>query len=285
MTEELCGHSFSASTVSAINAKLDEKLKQFAERKLEVEYPYLILDARYEKVRCNGVIRSQAVLVAIGINWEGRREVLGVELANRESHSSWRDFLTRLTDRGLRGVELVITDDHAGLRKSIQEVLPRAAWQRCYVHFLRNALDHLPRKADDDCLTELRWIYDRRDLQEARRDLGSWLSRWEDRYGKLCGWVEENIERTLTFYQWPRAHHKHLKSTNMLERINQEIKRRTHVVRIFPNEASCLRLVRALAIEIHEDWIEQHRYLNMQLLKEHKKMQLLDAAKKKENVA
>ena len=278
VTEELCGHSFSASTISSINTKLDEHLRQFAERKLDCEYPYLILDARYEKVRCEGVIRAQAVLIAIGINWEGRREVLAVELANRESHSSWKEFLLKLIDRGLRGVELAITDDHAGLRKSIQEVLPHSAWQRCYVHFLRNALDHLPRKADDDCLTELRWLYDRRNLQEARADLGAWLNRWEDRYGKLCSWVEENIEQTLTFYHWPRAHHKHLKSTNMLERINQEIKRRTHVVRIFPNEASCLRLVRALTIEIHEDWIEQHRYLNMDLLKEHKKMQLLEAA-------
>ena len=275
VTEQLCGHAFSASTISAINKKLDAELRLFAERRLEQDYPYLIMDARYEKVRIDGVIRSQAVLVAVGINWEGRREVLGVELANRESRSSWKSFLEALRKRGLRGVELAITDDHAGLVKAIQEVLPEAAWQRCYVHFLRNALDYLPRKADDDCLTELRWIYDRRDLHEARRDLGAWLRKWEDRYGKLCSWVEDNVEQTLTFYQWPRAHHKHLKSTNMLERINQELKRRTHVVRIFPNEASCLRLVRALCVEIHEDWIEQHRYLNMEFLREHKKLKLI----------
>lgn len=278
VTEELCGHAFSASTVSALNVRLDEELAAFAGRRLEVEYPYLILDARYEKVRLDGVIRSQAVLVAIGITWEGRREVLGIELAGRESQSSWRDFLVGLRQRGLRGVELCITDDHSGLKKAVAEVLPASAWQRCYVHFLRNALDYLPRKADDDCLMELRWLYDRRCLEEARRDLGAWLSKWSARYPKLCGWVEENIEETFTYYRWPQAHHKHLKSTNMLERINEELKRRSHVVRIFPNPASCLRLMRALAVEIHEDWIEQHRYLNMELLREHKKMKLAEAA-------
>lgn len=167
ITEELCGHSFSATTISQINKGLDAALKRFANRNLEEPYPYLIVDARYEKVRVDGIIQSQAVLIAIGINWEGRRQILGVELANRESGSSWKEFLLRLRKRGLKGVELVVSDDHAGLRKSLQEVLPEAAWQRCYVHFLRNALDYLPRKADDDCLQELRWIYDRRDLKEA----------------------------------------------------------------------------------------------------------------------
>lgn len=271
VTEELCGHEFSASTVSEINKGLDGKLAAFASRRLEEPYPYLIMDARYEKVREAGVIRSRAVMIAIGINWDGRREVLAVELANRESESSWRDFLLGLKGRGLSGVEFVVTDDHAGLRRAIQELLPEAAWQRCYVHFLRNALDYLPRKADDDCLTELRWLYDRKSLEEAHQDLAAWLKKWQGKYPKLCDWVEANIEETLTFYRLPRQHHKHMKSTNMLERLNEEIKRRTHVVRIFPHEASCLRLVRALAAEIHEDWIEATRYLNMHMLKEHKK--------------
>ncbi|MFN9920984.1 MAG: IS256 family transposase [Acidobacteriota bacterium] len=274
ITEELCGHEFSASTISRLNQQLDEELKKFAGRRLEEDYPYLIVDARYEKVREDGVIRSRAVLIAIGVNWDGRRCVLGVELANRESASSWKEFLLDLKKRGLRGVELAVSDDHAGLRKAIAEVLPEAAWQRCYVHFLRNALDHLPRKADDDCLMELRWLYDRRDLDEARRDLAAWLKKWEPRYAKLCQWVEDNIEQTLTFYRLPLAHHKHLKSTNMLERVNEELKRRTLVVRIFPNAESCLRLVRALAIEIHEDWVEAIRYLNMTQLSDHRKEQL-----------
>jgi putative transposase len=276
ITEELCGHEFSASTISRINQTMDEELEKFATRPLEEDYPFLILDARYEKVREDGVIRSRAVQVAIGVNWDGRRCILAVELANRESASSWREFLVKLRQRGLRGVELVVSDDHAGLKRAIAEVVPEAAWQRCYVHFLRNALDHLPRKADDDCLTELRWIYDRRNLAEARQDLAAWLKKWESRYARLCQWVEEQIEETLTFYRLPQAHHKHLKSTNMLERLNEELKRRTLVVRIFPNAASCLRLVRALAVEIHEDWVEATRYLNMEELKEHKKQLLRD---------
>ncbi len=224
ITEELCGHSFSASTISRINKTLDTELKKFATRALEEEYPYLILDARYEKVREDGVIRSRAVLVAIGINWDGRRGVLAVELAERESTTSWRELLLSLKQRGLCGVEFVVTDDHAGLKKAIAEVLPEAIWQRCYVHFLRNALDYLPRKADDDCLQELRWLYDRRDLQEVRQDLATWLSKWGQKYSKLCDWVEDNIDETLSFYTLPLQHHKHMKSTNMLERLNEEIK-------------------------------------------------------------
>jgi transposase-like protein len=167
-------------------------------------------------------------------------------------------------------------------------VLAQAAYQRCHVHFLRNALDYVPHRVDDDCLQELRWLYDRRDLPEAPhgsspwaegpRDLAAWLAKWSGKYPKLTGWVEENIDETLTFYRLPRQHHKHLKSTNMLERLNEEIKRRTHVVRIFPNGESCLRLVRALAVETHENWIEQHRYLNIDDLREHKKEALRRAA-------
>ena len=280
ISEELCGHEFSASTISELNSKLDAELERFARQKLEGEYPYLIVDARYEKVREDGVIRSRgspvhqpplfpsassAVLVAIGIDWEGRRRILGVELAGRESATSWREFLLGLKARGLRGVRTAISDDHAGLKRALAEVLPEAAWQRCYVHFLRNALDHLPRKANDDCLTELRWLYDLRSVAEARLHLRAWIEKWAAKHPKLCAWVEESIEETWTFYRpfdcaqgtrSPREHHKHLKSTNLLERLNQELKRRTHVVRIFPNEASCLRLIRALACEQHEEWLD-----------------------------
>ena len=278
ITEELCGHSFSASSISAINKKLDASLAQFARRRLTEAFPYLILDARYEKVREAGVIAGQAVLVAIGIDWDGRRQVLGVELAHRESWSSWRDFLTGLRQRGLAGVEFVVADNHAGLKAAIREVLPEASYQRCYVHFLTNALDYAPRKVDDDCLQELRWIYDRRDLAEARTDLAAWIGKWQTKYPRLVAWVEENIEETLTFYRLSRQHHKHLKSTNMLERLNEEIKRRTHVVRIFPNAESCLRLIRALCVETHENWLEAHRYLNMDYQRELKKEAMRKAA-------
>lgn len=271
ITEELCGHSFSASAISDATARLDGALTAFAERCLEEAYPYLILDARYERIREGGAIQSQAVLVAIGVDWEGRRQVLGVELANRESRSSWRDFLLALKRRGLFGVEFVVSDNHEGLKAAIREALPEAAWQRCYVHFLRNALDYVPRKVDDDCLMELRWFYDRRDLAEVRRDLAAWLAKWQTKYSRLTSWVEDNVEETLTYYRLPLPHHKHMKSTNMLERLNQELKRRTLVVRIFPNAASCLRLVRALAVETHEGWLEATRYLNMEHLRERKK--------------
>ena len=278
VTEVLCGHSFSASAISAVNKSLDEALRRFAERRLNEPFPYLILDARYEKVREAGIIVPQAVLIAVAVDGEGRRQVLGVELANRESRSSWRDFLSGLKQRGLFGVEFVVSDDHEGLKAAIREVLPGAVWQRCYVHFLRNALDYVPRKVDDDCLQELRWIYDRRDLAEVRRDIAQWLAKWQAKYPKLCDWAEDNIEETLTYYRLPLPHHKHTKSVNMLDRLNQEIKRRTHVVRIFPNTESCLRLVRALAVETHENWLEGTRYLNMQHLFEHKKEALRQAA-------
>jgi putative transposase len=268
ITEELCGHEFSASSISTITARLDAQLEQFSRRRLEAEFPYVILDARYERVREGGVIVSRAILIALGIDWEGRRQVLAVEYANRESQGSWKEFLLQLKARGLNGVQFVVSDDHPGLKAAIREVLPGVWWQRCYVHFLRNALDYLPRKADDDCLQELRWMYERRNVEEARRDLKQWLEKWSGKYPKLCAWVETNIEETWTFYRLPLAHHKHLKSTNLLERFNQEIKRRTLVVRIFPDEASCLRLVRAVAAEQHEEWMEGSRYLNADLLRE-----------------
>jgi transposase-like protein len=278
ITEELCGHAFSASAISAINQRLDESLAAFAGRPLAEPFPYLILDARYEKVREAGVVMSQAVLIAVGIDWDGRRQILAVEMANRESRSSWKDFLLALRARGLHGVEFVVADDHAGLRAAIREGLAEAAYQRCYVHFLRNALDHLPRKHADDCLQELRWLYDRRDLAEAKADLAQWLAKWQGKYPRLTQWVEDTIEETFTYFRLPMPHHKHMKSTNMLERLNEEIRRRTYVVRIFPNAESCRRLVRALAVETHENWMEANRYLNMDVLREHKKLAFKQAA-------
>ena len=272
VTEALCGTEFSAATVSSLSKKMDDSLKKFASRPLTEAYPCLILDARYEKVRIDGIVQNQAVLIALGISWDGRREVLGVELAQKKSKSIWKDFLIGLKERGLHGVEFVVSDDHCGICNAVSAVLTEAIWQRCYVHFLRNALDHMPKKhIDPACMTELRWIYDRRTLTEAKSDLKAWLSKWSEKYPSLCEWVEENIGETLSFYKLPYLHHKHLKSTNMLERMNQEIKRRTHIIRTFPNPESCLRMVRALAVETHEAWQVETRYLNMDELKEYKK--------------
>ena len=271
ITEELCGHTFSASTISRINKSLDALLRRFAQRPLDEAYPYLILDARYEKVRLDGVIQAQAVFIAIGINGEGRRQVLGVELSNRESRSSWKAFVMGLKTRGLHGVEFVVSDDHAGLKRAIRELLPEAVWQRCYVHFLRNALDYLPRKADDDCRQELRWLYDRRNLKEAQQDLQAWLKRWERRYPKLTDWVEAHIGETLNFYSLPRQHHKHLKSTNMLERLTRRSSGapascgsfRTQTAAYGWSVRSVPRHTRAGS--------RDHRYLNMDYWKEQKK--------------
>jgi putative transposase len=238
---------------------------------LEAEFPYVVVDARCERVREGGVIVSRAVLIALGIDWEGRRQVLAVEYANRESQSSWREFLVQLKERGLHGVRFVVGDDHAGLKAAIREVLPEAWWQRCCAHFLRNALDYLPRQADDGCLRELRWMYERRDVEEARRGLRQWLEKWSGKHPKLCVWVEANIEEAWTFYRLPAARPKHLKSTNLLERFNQELRRRTLVVRSIPDEASCLRLIRAVAAEQHEERMEGSRHLNTDLLREHLK--------------
>ena len=271
MTEALCGHGFSASTISRINAKLDADLKQFAERPLEGPFSYLILDARYEKVREDGVVRGRTVLIAVGVDAADRRQVLGVDLAEGESHASWRRFLESLRDRGLCGVVQVVSDDHSGLTKAIREVVPEAVRQRCCVHFLRNARAHLNRRSGDRCLLELRWIYARPSLEEARADLAARLSKWQESQPKLCNWVEE----TFAFLRLPRQRHLRMRSTNMLERLNEEIKRRTKVVRIFPDARSCLRLVRALCAEIHESWMEDgSRYLNMDLLQEQRRADL-----------
>ena len=279
VTEELCGHAFSASAISAVNKRLDEGLAAFAGRRLEEPFAYLILDARYEKVREAGIVGSQAVLIAVGIDRDGRRQILAVELANRESRSAWKDFLLGLRERGLHGVEFVVADDHAGLKAAIREVLPEAAfasaatctssgtrWTTCRARPTTTACR--------SCAGSMTAASSPR----PGADLAAWLAKWQPRYPSLTSWVEDTIEETFTYYRLPRQHHKHMKSTNMLERLNEEIKRRTHVVRIFPNAESCLRLVRALAVETHENWLEASRYLNMDDLKEQRKLQLRQAA-------
>ena len=278
IAEELFGESISASSVSRLNKSLDQIVSSFANRKLEEEYPYLILDARYEKVRQEGVVSSKAILIAIGVNLEGKREILSIEIANRESTNSWKDFISKLKARGLHGVRLVISDAHLGLQAAITELLTNALWQRCYVHYLRNAKDYLLRKCNDNCLVELKFIYEQRSIQDAHRELKAWVSKWADIHPKLVAWTEENIFETLTFYRFPPQHRVHLRSSNVLERLNQEIKRRTLVVRIFPNEDSALRLIRAIGVEIDEKWSCEQRYLNMEHLTELTRTDLLTVA-------
>jgi transposase-like protein len=276
VAEEPCGHASSASAISAVNKRLDEGLAASAGR-LEEPFAYLVLDARCERGREAGVVGSRAVPVAVGIDREGRRRVLAVELANRESRSSRKDLPLGLKERGPSGVEFVVADDRAGPRAASREVLPDAFVRRRHVHFLRNAPDHLPRKADDDCLQELRWIDDRRELAEA--DPAARLERWSPRHDRLTVWAEQNVEETFTCYRLPRQHHKHTRSTSMLARLNEAIKRRAHVVRIFPDAESCLRLVRALAVEAHENWPEANRHPTMGDLGERNEPRLREAAR------
>ena len=263
MAERLCGHAFSAATISNMVAALDESLTAWAERPLSAAMPYLILDARYEKVREAGTVNARAVQIAVGIDESGRRHVLAVELATKESELSWTEFLRGLKARGLHGVEFVVSDSHEGLKRAIGKVLTRAHWQRCGVHFLRNASDKLPPRVDRGCLDGLKRLYQYEDLTAAQAALKAWVNRWGDvaGYRRLVDWVEENVEETFTVYLLPAGHRRRMKSTNMLERLNGEIRRRTRVVRIFPNDASCLRLIRALSVETHEKWLTGCCYL------------------------
>jgi putative transposase len=274
ITEALCGHSFSASAISAINQRLDASLAQFAGRPLAEAFPYLILDARYERVREAGVIVSQAVLIAIGIDWDGRRQVLAVELANRESRSSWRDFLLGLKARVCTASNLSSRTITPGSERPCARFWRKqpTSVATCIFSETRSTTCRAgsTTTAFRSCVGSMTGMTSRR--------RAAIFTKWSGKYSKLTGWVEDNIDETLTFYRLPRQHHKHLKSINMLERLNEEIRRRTHVVRIFPNGDSCLRLVRALAVETHENWLEQHRYLNMDDLREHKKEALRRAA-------
>ena len=264
LAERLCGRSFSPASISNMVRELDESLQAFAKRSLAGQrFPYVILDARYEKIREEGSVRNQAILIALGIDETGRRHVLAVETASEESHSSWKQLLMGLKERGLTGVEYVVSDSHEGLKQAICEVYTTALWQRCVVHFMRNTMSYVKRGADPACLDELKLIWASRDAASARQALNVWVAEWGDHkdFRKLVDWVEENFEETFSMFRLPRAHRKRMKSTNMLERLNQEIKRRTKVVRIFPNQASCLRLIRALLAETHDEWVTGYRYL------------------------
>ena len=264
LAEQLCGREFSAATISSMVAELDASLKAFAERPLEDAYPYVVLDARYEKVREEGSVRSRAVQIALGIDARGRRHILGVELAVGESESSWSEFLSGLKERGLRDVEYVVSDSHEGLRRAIAKVLPTAAWQRCSVHFMRHAVAKVPRRVDPTCLDGLKRLWGHATAAEAWDALRVWIERWSGVSGcaRLVDWVEAHAGETLTVYRLPAGHRHRMKSTNMLERFNAEIRRRTRVIRIFPHAPACLRLVRALASETHEHWLTGQAYLN-----------------------
>jgi putative transposase len=255
IVEKLCGLSVSKSQVSELVKKIDEEIMLWRNRLLIVRYKYLMFDARYEKVRENGHVVSKAFVVAIGITANGEREVIGTWTINSESFEAWDSCMQELKNRGLSGVEYVVTDDNRGLRLALQKHFQDVAIQRCQVHFMRNFIGKLPSSLRQEAVPLLQDVFNTSNYDEALlrvEKLKSFLIT--KKKVDVADWIEEHIEETLTVLQLPSEHHKKMKSTNMLERLNQELKRRSRVVRIFPSADSCTRLLTAIAIEISESW-------------------------------
>lgn len=264
ITQELCGLDVSSMQVSRAAALLDEELAAWRNRPLS-EIPYLILDARYEKIRHGGSVVPCAVLVAIGITPDGRRSVLGVSVSLSEAEVHWREFLASLQDRGLHGVRYIVSDDHAGLKQARQARFSGVPWQRCQFHLMQNAMHYVPKVSmRTEVARDLRAVLDAGDRGEAERQLGLVIKKYADAAPKLATWLEANVPETLTVLELPAAHRRKLRTTNMLERINKEIKRRTRVATLFPNEQAALRLVTAVLVEISEEWETNNNYLTME---------------------
>lgn len=252
--EQLCGLEISSTQVSRCAALLDAELEQWRQRALG-EMRYLILDARYEKVRQGGSVVSCAVLSAIGIDANGRRSVLGVSVSLSEAEIHWREFLGSLQERGLHGVQLIVSDSHAGLKAACAARFTGVAWQRCQFHLMQNAMHLVTRQDQKTEVAEgLRGVFNAPDQAEAKRRLMLLVQQYEKTMPKLSQWMEENVTEGLAVFALPVAHRRHLRTTNMLERLHKEIKRRTRVATLFPNEASLLRLVSAVLAETSQEW-------------------------------
>jgi putative transposase len=265
LVEAMGAKGISKSEVSRMAVELDKQVSAFRERRLDaVKWPYVWLDALYIKVRENGNVVSKAVLVAYGVNELGEREVLGVDVAASEMEESWKGFIEGLVRRGLRGVMLVISDAHSGLRAAISKVLLGASWQRCIVHFLRNVLSHLPRKAQAFAAAAVKNIFHQQTQEAAREAVGNALELLEPKYPAAAQVVREAEDDVLAYMNFPTEHWRQIKSSNPLERLNKEIRRRTDVVGIFPNDASLLRLVTMLLIEQNDEWAVGRRYFSME---------------------
>lgn len=264
--EQMCGLEITSTQVSRAATLLDEQLEQWRTRPLS-EVPYLILDARYEKVRLHGTVISCAVLSAIGINPEGQRSVLGVSVALSEAEVHWRAFLAGLQERGLHGVQLIVSDDHAGLKAARTARLAGVPWQRCQFHLAQNALHLVPRSSlRPEVAADLRAIFNASSWSEAEAKLRQMAQKYSQSAPRLSSWLEENVPEALTVFELPTAHRRFLRTSNLLERVHKEVKRRTRVATLFPNEASLLRLVSAVLMEISEEWETGKVYLNMEPL-------------------
>lgn len=266
ITEELCGFDVSSSEVSRCAGLLDEQLASWRERPLEA-YPYVILDARYESIRHGGQVVDAAVLLAMGVRTDGKREVLGVSVALSEAEVHWREFLMSLKDRGLHGIKLLVSDDHAGLKAARMAVFPSVPWQRCQFHLQQNASAYVPKQEmKAQVASDIRAIFNAPDETEARRLLEMFTDRYKNTAPRLATWAADALPQGLSVFALPEKHRKRLRTTNALERLNKEIKRRTRVATIFPSEASCERLVTAIIMETSEEWVAGKAYLNMQEL-------------------
>ena len=263
---KMCGLQVSSSQVSRCTKALDTALNAFRNRPLG-EFSYLIIDARYESVRYGGEVRKLAVIWAIGITQDGKREVLGMSVSLSEAEVHWRDFLKSLVSRGLSGVSYVVSDDHEGLKGAIQRLFPGIMWNRCHTHLSGNAQSYVARKANKKAVADdIRDILQSPDLQTAQFLLKRFYATWKDAEPKLVAWAESNIPEGFNVFNLPKSLHKKLRTSNLIERMNQELKRRSNVVGVFPNEASCLRLLSAVALEIHEDWITGRRFFSERIL-------------------
>lgn len=265
LVKAMGGWGVSKSQVSRLCEEIDERVDAFLSRPIEGAWPYLWIDATYVKVREGGRIVSMAVIIAVGVNTDGRREVLGVATGPSEAEPFWKAFLRSLADRGLRGVKLVVSDDHKGLRAAASKVF-NATHQRCRVHWLRNALVHVPAKQRPAVVAMLKTIFAQTTAEAAHEQWRSVADGLRERFPKLAGLMDDSREDVLAYTAFPREHWPQIASTNNLERLNAEVKRRSDVVGIFPNERSVVRLVGALMIEQSDEWAVARRYMSLESL-------------------
>ena len=253
----------SKSQVSRLCSEIDDRVHAFLSRPLEGDWPYLWIDATYVKVRASGRIVSVAVILAVGVNTDGTRELLGLATGPSEAESFWTEFLRSLTRRGLRGVKLVISDSHVGLKAAIAKVF-KATWQRCRVHFMRNALAHAGKGQRQMVLALINTVFAQETADAAHQQWRTVADQLREKFPKLSAMLDDAEHDVLAFMAFPKAHRRQIASTNPLERINAEIKRRTDVVGIFPNDASIVRLVGALLLEQNDEWQLQRRYMQLE---------------------
>lgn len=268
LVEALGMRGISKSEVSRICKELDEVVLSFKERPLDGAYPYVWLDATFPKVREGGRVRNMALVLAIGVRDNGEREVLGFDLGLCEDGAFWTDFLRRLVARGLRGVELVISDAHEGLKQAIEQVLTGATWQRCRVHVMRNILSQVPKSSQGMVSAIIRTIFAQPSYEAAKSQLKRVVDELSGRFPKAMEILKEAEEDVLAYMTFPKAHWQRIHSTNPLERLNREIRRRTDVVGIFPNRDSVIRLVGAILLEQQDEWSVGRRYFSLESMRQ-----------------